>query len=148
MCGGVRYSVTGQPLQVTHCYCRFCQKATGSTHMFEPVWDKASFRLVRGEPKTYALRSEGSGKEVFVHFCEACGTKLYLSFERFPEVVGMYGGTLDHPADAVAGAGHSSIFLDEALPGCVIPAGMKTWRRHKATNEGDRSRPRFQPSRW
>jgi hypothetical protein len=106
-------------------------------HMFEPIWEKEKLAVLSGAPKTYSLRSEGSGKEVVVHFCDACGTKLYLSFERFPQVVGIYGGTLDHPTEAVAGADHSSIFLDEAQRGCIIPAGMKTWRRHKATNAGE-----------
>jgi len=141
LCGRVRYAVTGQAVRVTHCYCRFCQQATGSTHMFEPVWTTDQFALTRGAPKTYALRSEGSGKKVSVHFCEVCGTKLYLSFERFPDAIGVYGGTLDHPDAAVAGVDQAFIFLDEAPKGCVIPAGMKTWRRHKITNEGEAIEP-------
>ena len=137
LCGGVRYAATGQAVRVTHCYCRFCQQATGSTHMFEPVWPADRFSLTRGVPRTYVTRSEGSGKKVSVHFCEECGTKLYLSFERFPDAIGIYGGTLDEAAAAIEGADQASIFLDEAPKGCVIPAGMKAWPRHKITNDGE-----------
>ena len=136
LCGALRYAVHGRPLHVTNCYCRFCQRATGSTHMFEPVWRKNAQEILCGAPEMFALRSEGSGKQVFIHFCGRCGTKLYLTFERFPDAVGIYGGTLDDPAAAVAGADETVIFLDEAPEGVVIPAGTKTWRRHKMTNEG------------
>jgi hypothetical protein len=137
LCGRVRYAVTGQPVRVTNCYCRFCQRATGSTHMFEPIWRVGAFSITGGIPKTYALTSDGSGKRVFVHFCQDCGTKLYLSFERFPDVVGVYGGTLDEPAEAVSGAEVSCIFLDEAIEGCLIPAGVSTFGRHKITHAGE-----------
>lgn len=137
LCGAVRYAVAGPPIRVINCYCRFCQRATGSTHMFEPIWAAELLSIVRGEPETCLTVSEGSGKEVFVHFCGNCGTKLYLRFERFPDAVGVYGGTLDEPASAVAGAENSCIFLDEACAGSVIPASVETWRRHRITNAGE-----------
>ena len=141
LCGAVRYSVAGRPIRVTNCYCRFCQRATGSTHMCEPIWPEDLISLLGDEPETYVTTSEGSGKQVYVHFCRACGTKLYLRFERFPDVVGVYGGTLDHPATALAGAEDSRIFLDEASMGSIIPAGVKTWRRHRMTNAGEPIEP-------
>ena len=137
LCGAVRYAANGKPARVTNCYCRFCQRATGSTHMLETIWNADSFSIISGKPKTYTLISEGSGKQVFVNFCQDCGTKLHLTFERFPTVVGVYGGTLDQPAAAVAGAESSCIFLDEAIEGSLIPAGVNTFRRHKMTNAGE-----------
>ena len=109
--------------------------------MFEPIWRKDDFVIRRGEPSSHALVSEGSSKEVVVHFCGTCGTNLYLSFERFPDVVGFYGGTLDHPASAVAGLKPECIFLDEAIEGTVIPAGANSWRRHRLTPDGMRIAP-------
>lgn len=137
LCGSVRYAATGQAKWLTNCYCRFCQRATGSTHMFEPIWEADDFVVTQGDPATYATRSEGSGKQVFVNFCPACGTKLFLRFERFPDAVGVYGGTLDHPAEAVAGVEASHIFLAEAAKGSVVPAGVNTWTRHRMSNDGE-----------
>ena len=104
--------------------------------MFEPIWPKDRFSITDGEPKTYATVSAGSGKQVVVHFCGDCGTKLYLAFGRFPDVVGVYGGTLDRPAAVMAGVEHACLFVDEAIEGTVIPAGMKAWRQHRLTSDG------------
>jgi len=38
LCGDLRYSVEGEPEWVTTCYCRFCQTATGSDYMVEPLF--------------------------------------------------------------------------------------------------------------
>ena len=82
LCGRVRYAAKAPPARVTICHCRFCQRATGSAYMVEPIFSKADFALTSGEPRIYGHRSDGSGKMVEVHFCSACGTKLFLSFER------------------------------------------------------------------
>src|SRR4051812_8764481 len=97
LCGELRYNVSGLPTRVTICHCRFCQRATGSAYMVEPIFPLADLRITRGVPSVYSIRSEGSGKVVSVHFCQVCGTKLYLSFERFPDACGVYAGTFDDP---------------------------------------------------
>src|SRR5215510_4284866 len=98
LCGALRYETEGDPVRVTICHCRFCQRATGAGHMIEPIFTLANFRILSGAPSIYELRSAGSGKLVLVHFCSTCGTKLWLTFERFPEVLGVYAGTFDDPA--------------------------------------------------
>jgi hypothetical protein len=137
VCGGVRFAVTGPPMRVTVCHCRFCQRATGSAFMIEPIWPRSAVRLVSGTPATYDHRSEGSGKVVYVHFCPRCGTKLYLTFERFPDSCGVYAGTFDDPGwfDA-AGVPTKHIFVAEARPGSVIPAGIPAFAAHAMTNDG------------
>src|SRR5512142_2925318 len=97
LCGDVRFKATAPPIRVTFCHCRFCQRATGYAYLIEPIFSKADFVLTKGAPSSYDHRSEGSGKIVHVHFCGRCGTKLYLTFERFPDVFGVYCGTFDDP---------------------------------------------------
>ena len=87
LCGAVRYATAGKPLRVTFCHCRFCQRATGSAYMVEPIFEKANFEITSGTPAIYALASHGSGKQVSIHFCATCGTKLFLAFERFPGIL-------------------------------------------------------------
>ena len=53
--------------------------------------------MTAGTPAFYPHRSEGSGKIMNIHFCATCSTKIYLSFERFADVVGVFGSTFDDP---------------------------------------------------
>jgi hypothetical protein len=137
LCEEIRYAVKTQPMRVTICHCRFCQRATGSAYLVEPIFGKSDFAVISGQPKIYRHRSTGSGKMVDVHFCEKCGTKLFLSFERFPTVVGVYGGTFDDPNWFERSAKTSRhIFLSVAQHGTVIPAGVDYFDQHATTNDG------------
>ena len=137
LCGGIRYAVKAPPLRVTVCHCRFCQRGTGSAFMVEPIFGKADFAVAAIQLRIYRHRSEGSGKIVEVHFCDNCGTKLFLSFERFPDVVGVYGGTFDDPNWFERSAENTRhIFLGVAQHGTVIPAGFACYEAHTMTNDG------------
>ena len=124
------------------CHCRFCQRGSGAAYVVEPIFNKADFVLVEGTPSTYKHRSEESGKLLTIHFCGNCGTKLYLTFERFPEVCGIYAGTFDNPnwfSRCPDVARH--IFLESAQHGVVIRAGMPTYQRHATRNDGTPADP-------
>lgn len=137
LCGALRYATDANPLRVTFCHCKFCQRATGSAYMVEPIFEKANLEITSGAPATYALASQGSGKQVIIHFCATCGTKLFLSFERFSGIYGVYGGTFDDP-DWFARTPQMSrhIFLDSAQRGTVIPAGVSVYREHTMLDDG------------
>lgn len=137
LCGAVRYTTSSEPARVTFCHCRFCQRATGSAYMVEPIFQKTSFEIISGTPATYSQASEGSGKRVTINFCSTCGTKLFLDFERFPEIFGVYGGTFDDPNwfERIPRTSRH-IFLAVAQTGTVIPAGVSTFREHTMLNDG------------
>lgn len=105
--------------------------------MVEPIFGKEDFCLPKGSPKIYDQTSTGSGKTVHVHFCGDCGTKLWLSFERFPDAIGIYAGTFDDPCwFAIDPALSKHIFLGVARSDTVIPAGLPTFVEHATTNDG------------
>ena len=136
LCGAVRYATSSDPVRVTFCHCKFCQRATGSAYMVEPIFQKASFEIISGRPATYVQASEGSGKRVTINFCSICATKLFLDFERFPGIFGVYGGTFDDPNWFERTPQMSRhIFLDFAQNGTVIPAGFSTYRQHAILND-------------
>ncbi|MDG4649821.1 GFA family protein [Roseibacterium sp. SDUM158017] len=136
LCGGIGYRTGADPLWVTVCYCSFCQRATGSDKMIEPIFERAGF-VFEGTPSVFTLPSEGSGKSVHVHFCATCGTKLALTFERWPDKIGLYVGTLDDPAAiAVTPENSKHIFLSEARPGTIVPPGVPAFQRHAAEPDG------------
>lgn len=137
LCGEVRYNTGDEPLWVTICYCQFCQRATGSDRMIEPIFERAPFTFSGNDPSIYTLPSEGSGKAITIHFCAQCGTKLALTFERWPDRIGIYAGTLDDTtAIPVTPKNSKHIFVSEARPGTILPPGFKTFDRHATENDG------------
>ena len=108
LCGNTRYEVASQPARVTICHCRFCQRATGSAYLVEPVFDARDF-----------------------------GTKLFLTFERFADAVGVYGGTFDDPDWFEMTPGNTKhIFVGVAQRGTVIPPHINIFTEHAAKNDG------------
>ncbi|MDH3232313.1 MAG: GFA family protein [Alphaproteobacteria bacterium] len=133
----MRYQVSAEPVRVTICHCRFCQRATGSAYFVEPIFGRKDFAIIAGATRQYDHRSEGSGKLVFVNFCPDCGTKIFLGFERFPDVVGVYAGTFDEPTWFEQRADNSKhIFLDMARQGTIVPPGIDTFAQHATENDG------------
>jgi hypothetical protein len=105
--------------------------------MVEPIFDGDSLALLSGTPAVYEQVSEGSGKVVYVHFCRDCGTKLWLSFERFPGIVGVYAGTFDDPCWFPIDPENSKhIFLSAARADTVIPPGIQTFVEHATARDG------------
>ena len=139
LCGKLRYEVGTQPSRVTMCHCKFCQRATGGAYLVEPIFDARDFSIIKGTPKNYTHTSEGSGKAVYIHFCDNCGTKLFLTFERFADVVGVYGGTFDDPNwFDITPENSKHIFLGVAQRGTVNPAGYRYL--HRARHQERRGR--------
>lgn len=142
LCGKLSYHSGGDPLWVTVCYCRFCQRATGSDRMIEPIFERSLFVFKGMSPAVYTLPSEGSGKNINVHFCPNCDTKVALTFERWPDRIGIYAGTLDEPSPISATTENAKhIFVSEAQPGTILPAGFKTFDRHATENDGSPIEP-------
>jgi len=142
LCGAIRYEVSADPVRVTYCHCKYCQRSTGSAYAVEPIFPRSAFKIQTGAPTTYSQPSAGSGKRVTANFCATCGTKLFLDLERFADVIAIYGGTFDDPnwfARSPDIARH--IFLDFAQRGTLIPAGFDTYHGHAANNDGTPAEP-------
>jgi hypothetical protein len=105
--------------------------------MIEPIFEREKFAITEGNPSVYTLPSDGSGQDMNVHFCPDCGTKLALTFARWPDRLGICIGTLDDPAAIpVNGDNAKQIFVSEARPDTVIFAGLPTFLRHASENDG------------
>ena len=143
LCGEVRYAAAGPPTRVTTCHCTFCQRITGSAFLVEPIFSRELVTLLSAAPAIFEHRSKGSGKRVWVHFCGRCGAHLMLSFERFPKVVGMFGGTFDDPNWFERGPGTARhIFVGSAHYGVVLPAGVELYEGHAIALDGTPNPPR------
>jgi hypothetical protein len=142
LCGDIRYKTATEPLRVTICHCTFCQRVTGSAFLVEPIFRSEDVEFSGSKPKTYDHRSDGSHKRVTLNFCGRCATTLYLSFERFPDFVGLCGGTFDDPNWFDRGPDACRhIFTRSAQKGVVLPAGLGIYREHAFQLDGTANEP-------
>ena len=142
LCGAIRDRTTADPIRTTVCHCTFCQRLTGSAFLVEPIF-KAEAVAVSGEdPKVYERPSAGSGKRVSVNFCGRCGTSLFLSFERFPGYLGLFGGAFDDPNWFARDPQDSQhIFTRWARDDVVLPAGAALYTDHSLQLDGTANTP-------
>jgi len=97
LCGAVRYRIDGPPEFCVLCYCRDCQRASGSGHV--PVMGARRAQVtITGDTASYCVRAD-SGQMAIRHFCRTCGSLLYgrSDDERDP-IMSIYIGTLDDPS--------------------------------------------------
>jgi hypothetical protein len=76
LCGGVQFSVTGDPLRVGLCHCKDCRKTSGSAFSAFAVWPLEAFETT-GIVNTYGARS----------FCPTCGSRVTSVGEEEVEVM-------------------------------------------------------------
>src|SRR5215813_12481221 len=142
LCGDVSYKALADPLRVTICHCRFCQRFTGSAYLVEPIFRKTEVVFEGVRAKTYEHRSDSSGKRITVQFCGRCGTTLCLDLERFPDIVGICAGTFDDPNwfELLPGR-HRHIFVRSAQRGVTLPAGVDLYAGHALQLDGSPNQP-------
>ena len=119
-CGAVRYTLRTEPVRAFQCQCRDCQMDSGGGHSSVFVFPRAALEL-SGEVREIArLSDRGSTKRK--GFCPACGVSIYNKPDKFPELIGIYVGSLDdatafRPAAIFyAARGYAWDFLDPEVP--------------------------------
>lgn len=110
-CGAVRYDFTGEVEFAFHCFCRKCQRATGSGHA-------SAFALARSDvslsgPIKYFEHKADSGYATYSGFCPNCGSPIVSKASRFPDRLYFYAATLDDPGSFEA---QFAVFEDSAQP--------------------------------
>ena len=119
LCGAVRYRITGAPLFVGQCYCRDCQKATGTGHA-TVVGVLESNLSIEGRPSVYSSTGS-SGGQVRRHFCAVCAGRLYTSADSAGPVRMVQAGSLDEPHAVTPTV---AIFVRDAIPWDHIPPSL------------------------
>jgi hypothetical protein len=121
-CGGVRYEVSGVPVELYVCHCRECRKQSASAFGISVICRREDFRLTSGKVRSWS-RPADSGNKVRCLFCPDCGSRLWHEDESGTETtLSVKGGSFDEPID-LAPAFH--IWTKRKLPGVVIPQGAK-----------------------
>lgn len=92
-CGAVRYELSGEPIGVSLCHCRDCQRSAGAPMVSWAMYPESSLTLKQGQPKT--INSSGSAMR---SFCAECGSGLfYRNAPILPGLVDVQTATLDDP---------------------------------------------------
>lgn len=98
MCGRAQYVARGEPLRVTVCHCRWCQRRTGTAFGIEVVFARDAIAFSGQQARRYRHHSDESGRWLDVYFCEHCGCNLGFTLEAVPNVRTLPAGTFDDPS--------------------------------------------------
>ena len=125
MCGAVCYESATDAVMQASCYCRDCQRSTGSA--FSPVLlvPKDAFKLTNGQLKHYEVTGD-SGNKVSRGFCADCGSPIMSVLSAMP-FTAIKAGSLDDPNQFQPTA---SIFVASAPKWAPHFAGVPTFARN------------------
>jgi hypothetical protein len=92
-CGAIAFEAQVEPGTTTVCHCTDCQTHSGSAFRANISAPAASFRLLRGEPRTY-VKTAASGAKRLLAFCGNCGSPLYACAVEKPPSYSLRTGVL------------------------------------------------------
>lgn len=92
LCAAIRYRATAAPLDVTHCHCVTCRRASGA-----PLVTWATFAVSRIEWTQGVPHERRSSATAVRGFCADCGTALSFREDARPRSIDITAGSLDTP---------------------------------------------------
>jgi len=118
----VRYRLSGTPLIVHACHCRWCQRETGAAFALNALYEAERVTHLAGEPDLVVTPSL-SGKSQRIARCPACRVAVWSNYPQAgPAVRFVRVGTLDEP-DRLPPDIH--IFTSSKQPWLTLPPGAK-----------------------
>src|SRR6187397_686700 len=122
-CRQVRYRLSGQPLIVHACHCRWCQRETGTAFALNALYEADRVTHLAAEPDIVVTPSL-SGKGQRIARCPSCRVGIWSNYPQAgPAVRFVRVGTLDEP-DRLAPDIH--IFTSSKQPWLALPPGAKS----------------------
>jgi hypothetical protein len=120
-CGAIRYEISAEPMLMSDCQCRHCQRKSGTGHgSYVAFPDRRAVKL-EGEATHWDMIGD-SGNPKTRAFCPTCGSPLYVTFSAFPDVFIIHAASLDDPSRykpqlvTYTVSGYDWDHLDPALP--------------------------------
>lgn len=92
-CGQLRAECTEEPLRLSVCHCRECQRRTGSVFSAQARF-RAESVIVTGVSSTY-MRTADSGSQLTYQFCAGCGATIAYQIDTWPDVVAVPVGAFE-----------------------------------------------------
>lgn len=91
MCGEIKYAITGDIGEITHCHCTTCRKAHGSAFSSVAAVARDDFRFLSGEG---LIKCYQSSADKIRCFCSNCGSHICAQREGQAHII-LRLGTLD-----------------------------------------------------
>ncbi len=95
-CGAVRYECSADAIVSGNCYCRDCQRSSGTAMASVMLVPKAALK-VTGELKHFEVTGDSGGK-VSRAFCPNCGSPVLSMPSAMDAMVALKAGSLDDPS--------------------------------------------------
>jgi len=119
-CGSIRYRITGAPLFVHCCHCRWCQRETGASFALNAMIEADRVVLTDGTPEA-VMTPSNSGKGQTIMRCPTCRVAVWSTYAGAGEAIRFIRvGTLEEP-DRLPPDIH--IFTMSKQPWVVLPPG-------------------------
>ncbi len=116
MCGRITFEVDQPLIGAAFCYCRRCQRRTGTGVSATGLTRPGSFRLTGGEEFVSSYEPGDGGFDKF--FCRECGGHVYTSHPDNPEILAVrLGAVTGDPG--IRPMAHQ--FTDYAAPWFPVP---------------------------
>jgi hypothetical protein len=120
-CRLVRYRMTGRPMFVHCCHCRWCQRETGSAFALNAMIEANRVELMSGEPEV-TITPSLSGKGQKIWRCRTCRIAVWSTYGGAGDAVRFLRvGTLDEP-DVLPPDIH--IFTSSKQPWVSLPSSV------------------------
>jgi hypothetical protein len=119
-CGAIKYEVSGEPVVMSDCQCRECQRDSGTGHQSHLTFNGAGVKL-HGVAAHWRMVGEG-GTIKERGFCPTCGSPVYMTFPEMPDLFIICPASLDDPGRYKpqmviwTASAHAWDHLDPALP--------------------------------
>jgi len=93
LCGGVKYTITSEPVNMGQCHCDDCRRSTGTGHGSLAFFMREDVQI-EGETTSYASKTD-SGSTVTRFFCPTCGSAIFAEGSNSKNSIGIPVGTVD-----------------------------------------------------
>jgi hypothetical protein len=121
-CRKLRYRLSGMPLIVHACHCRWCQRETGTAHALNALYEADRVVHLAGEPEIVDTPS-ASGRGQKIARCPSCKVAIWSNYPQAgPAVRFVRVGTMDEP-DLCPPDIH--IYTSSKQPWVVLPPGAR-----------------------
>lgn len=94
-CGLLTAVATGEPVRVSICHCRDCQRRSGTAFSAQVRFPDERLTIA-GESSVFETRGD-TGKWGRFHFCPGCGDTVFYRIEAMPGVTALPLGVFDDP---------------------------------------------------
>lgn len=92
LCGVLRYTIEGKPIDSGYCHCRICQHSAGAPVLAWATFPIAAFTYTQGKPSIYQS-SLANQRE----FCGNCGTQIVFRQTDQATTIDITIASLDDP---------------------------------------------------